>query len=123
MALFHGTTHPFLPGDALLPGIVQACALNPDDDPFPGCHCGCDGRYGIWATSSAADAWEAARRRACRCSDAGSADHRPRVFLVELEDAEPDPPAWGAGGVLALSGKVLSEVAEPELSSRGAAPG
>jgi hypothetical protein len=110
VTLMHGTKHPYKPGDALVPGgIVAGCSRTEDGEPTPGCNCGCDGRWMICATSAAADALHAAERRVCLCGDA-SADHRPRVFEVTLDDPEPDPNGWGEESVMAATGRIVREL-------------
>lgn len=113
MTLFHGTKHPYRAGDALVPGgVVQGCAIAEDGEPTPACECGCDGRIVVWATSDLTDAVHAAVNRACTCGDA-SADHRPRVFEVEVEGTAPDPNAYSENSVMATSGRVVQEVIIP----------
>jgi hypothetical protein len=63
----------------------------------------------IWATSNLDEASAAAHRRACGCGDA-NLDHRPRVFEVVLDDAEPDPNGWGDASVMGPSGRVVREL-------------
>lgn len=110
VTLFHGSKHPYIPGDPLVSGgIVRGCCRNEEGEPVLGCDCGCDGRRMVWATPSAEDALFAAENRPCGCEDL-SVDHRPRVFEVTLDDPERDPNGWGEEPVMAASGRVVREV-------------
>ena len=110
MTLLHGTKHPYQPGDTLVPGgIVAPCIMSEDNEPTPGCDCGCDGRWMIYATTNKAEARRAALNRACMCPTPGE-DHRPRIFEVLLADPEPDPNGWGEESVMGTSGRVIRPV-------------
>ena len=110
MTLFHGTKHPYCSGDALISGgIVAPCSRSEDGEPIPGCSCGCDGRRMVWATTDFAEALHAAKNRACTCGET-RLEHRPRIFEVILDAPEEDPNTYTVNSVMALSGRVVSEI-------------
>lgn len=110
LTLYHGTKHPYNPGEELVSGgIVSPCFLNEEAEPSPGCGCGCDGRMMVWATTDLTEATHAAMNRVCTCGD-GSVDHRPRVFEVVLEGMVEDPNAYTANSVMASRGIIEREI-------------
>ena len=59
------------------------------------------------------DAAFAAQNRPCTCGDPRSEEHRPRVFEVVLKRSpERDTNEYAEHTVMALSGRVISEVDE-----------
>jgi hypothetical protein len=115
MTLYHGTRHPYRPGDSLVSGgIVKGCVENPFIDPPENCGCdaGCDGRRMIWATSSLDEAtW--ATKRTCECGRNEESDHQPRIFEVELEEPELDPNSPTGVSLMGPAGCVVREVELP----------
>lgn len=108
---FHGTQHPYEPGDLVVGGQV---------DPNPGE--GYDPRTMVWAVSDA----DAARRwaaRVCMCGHQADGAHRPRVFEVVLDDPiEDDVNDRGAGtlraaSVMAPGARIIAEVEPPGRST------
>ncbi|GAB2734201.1 hypothetical protein [Nocardioides pakistanensis] len=102
-AYFHGTKHPFTPGDVVVP--APHCIVDPHRDERPM----------LWATTDLDTAGRAARNRSCACDDPQSPGHEPRVFVVASAQWERDVNHYGdAPSVMARTMRIVDEVVLPQ---------